>query len=132
MRAGCRDLRKPAALELERAGATLVLADVTAGAAQIEAAIGDAAAVVCCTGFTPSFNLLVDNPRRVDGEGTRALIDAATRKGVKRFILITSLLTNAAAVGQAENPNYKCALRRRARLESLRSYGALLDHRRCI
>ena len=35
------------------------------------------------------------------------MIDAAKAKGVKAFVLQTSLLTNAAAVGQADNPNYK-------------------------
>jgi hypothetical protein len=64
-------------------------------------------AQVCATGFTPSFNFGKDNAKAVDGVGTRALVDAAKRAGVKRFVLVTSLLTNAPAVGQAENPNYK-------------------------
>lgn len=40
-------------------------------------------------------------------QGTINLIDAAKAKGVKAFVLQTSLLTNAAAVGQKDNPNYK-------------------------
>jgi uncharacterized protein YbjT (DUF2867 family) len=33
---------------------------------------------------------------------------------VKRFVLVSSLLTNAPAIGQAENPNYKASAPRRA------------------
>lgn len=62
---------------------------------------------MCATGFTPSFNFGKDNAAAVDGAGTRALVDAAKRAGAKRFVLVTSLLTNAKAIGQAENPNFK-------------------------
>lgn len=118
VRAGVRDESKPAALALQQAGAILVHADVTEGVDALEAAIGDAVrpprslsvmlvlqafqdSVVCCTGFSPSFNFGVDSPQRVDGEGTRALVDASVRRHVRRFVLVTSLLTNAPAVGQA-------------------------------
>ena len=34
---------------------------------------------------------LQDNAKAVDGLGTRALIDAAKKAGVKKFVLVTSL-----------------------------------------
>jgi hypothetical protein len=40
-------------------------------------------------------------------QGTISLIDAAKAAGVKAFVLQTSLLTNAVAVGQKNNSNYK-------------------------
>ena len=120
VRAGVRDVKKGQSLGLALAGAELVKADVTDGVDALVDAIGDADAVVCATGFTPSFNLGKDNAKAVDGLGTRALIDAAKRAGVKRLVLVTSLLTNAPAVGQAENPNYKV----------LNLFGGILDEKR--
>ena len=70
-----------------------------------------ASAVVCCTGFTPSLNFKKDNPAKVDHVGTDNLVAAAgNAKGegsVKKFVLVTSLWTNARAAGQADNDNYK-------------------------
>ena len=68
-----------------------------------------ASAVVCATGFTPSLNFKKDNPAKVDHVGTDNLVAAAANaKGsVKKFVLVTSLLTNARAAGQADNDNYK-------------------------
>ena len=107
VRAGARDTKKAQSLGFTAAGAEIVHADVTEGVDALVEAIGDADAVVCATGFTPSFNFGKDNAKAVDGVGTRALVDAAKKAGVKRFVLVTSLLTNAPAVGQSENPNYK-------------------------
>jgi hypothetical protein len=45
--------------------------------------------------------------KQVDGVGTVNLIEAAKKAGVKKFVLLTSLLTNAKAIGQGDNPNYK-------------------------
>jgi nucleoside-diphosphate-sugar epimerase len=45
--------------------------------------------------------------KQVDSVGTANLIEAAKKAGVKKFVLLTSLLTNAKAVGQADNNNYK-------------------------
>lgn len=80
-------IRRPQKLGLDSKGATLVKADVTAGADALAAAIGDADAVVCCIGFAPSFNLGVDNPTKVDGQGTISLVDAAKKAGVKKFVM---------------------------------------------
>lgn len=40
-------------------------------------------------------------------KGTINLVDASKKAGVRRFVLVTSLLTNAREVGQADNPNFK-------------------------
>ena len=91
----------------EAAGAELVALDVL-DPDSIASAMAGASAVVCCTGFTPSLNFKKDNPAKVDHVGTDNLVAAAVaEKGVKRFVLVTSLLTNAKAAGQADNDNYK-------------------------
>lgn len=107
--AGVRDVNKAKQLGLEAAGASLARIDLTDGEAPLEAALRGAGAdaVICCASFSPSFNLGRDNAAAVDGTGTRALVDAAARAGVTTFVLVSSLLTNAPAVGQSENPNYK-------------------------
>ena len=120
VRAGVRDLKKGQALGLQLAGAELVSADVTNGVDALVAAIGDADAIVCATGFTPSLNFGKDNAKAVDGQGTRNLVDAAKKAGVKRVVLVSSLLTNAPAIGQADNGNYKF----------LNALGGILDEKR--
>ncbi len=45
--------------------------------------------------------------KEVDLTGTVNLIEGAKKAGVKKFVLLTSLLTNAKAIGQQDNPNYK-------------------------
>jgi hypothetical protein len=57
--------------------------------------------------------------RLLTEQGTINLIDAAKAKGVQAFVLQTSLLTNAAAVGQKNNPNYKL----------LNLFGGVLDRK---
>ena len=87
-------------------GVEFVPLDVTAPAAEQAEALRGADAVVCAVGFAPGLDLR-STPKKVDGEGTRRLVDAARAAGVKKFVLVTSLLTNAKAVGQGDNPNYK-------------------------
>ncbi|XP_047262689.1 uncharacterized protein At2g34460, chloroplastic isoform X2 [Capsicum annuum] len=83
----------------------LVKADVTEGSAKLADAIGDDSdAVICATGFQPSWNLLA--PWKVDNFGTVNLVDACQKLGVNRFILISSILVNGAAMGQLFNPVY--------------------------
>ena len=108
VRAGSRDPKKASALGLAASGADLVQLDVL-NKASIEAAMQGCTAVICATGFTPSFNFKKDNPAKVDHEGTDNLVAVATAPGssVKRFVLVTSLLTNAKAAGQGNNDNYK-------------------------
>lgn len=95
-------------LGLAAGGAELVQLDVL-DPDSIAAAAADVTAIVCATGFTPSLNFRKDNPAQVDHKGTDNLVAAATAPGssVKKFVLVTSLLTNAKAVGQANNDNYR-------------------------
>ncbi|KAK1322025.1 Uncharacterized protein QJS10_CPA03g00641 [Acorus calamus] len=100
------------ALDVERAKTTLpsdpnieiVKADVTEGAEKLVEAIGDAEAVVCATGYRRSLDLFA--PWKVDNFGTVNLVDACNKAGVNRFILISSILVNGAAMGQILNPAY--------------------------
>lgn len=74
----------------------------------LRAAIGDAQAVIIATGYGGF------NPKGfgdVDETGTRNLVDAAVAAGVSKLVMCSSLLTNAPAMGQAENPNYKFLVR---------------------
>lgn len=82
----------------------IVKADVTEGAAKLSEAIGNAEAVICATGFRPSLDFLA--PWKVDNFGTVNLVDACRSIGVNRFILISSILVNGAAIGQLLNPAY--------------------------
>ncbi|GIL42292.1 hypothetical protein Vafri_311 [Volvox africanus] len=111
VRAGVRSTEKAVALGFGAdPGIKIVEADVTKSIDTLAAAIGDAQAVVCATGaagFGPN------GASQVDEQGTINLVDAALRSassgggaGVRKFVLVSSLLTNAAAVGQATNPNY--------------------------
>eukprot|EP00877_Chromochloris_zofingiensis_P001679 jgi/Chrzof1/11511/UNPLg00445.t1 len=117
VRAGTRDIKKAQSLgfgldpEIE-----LVKADVTAGADSLIPAIGDAQAVIVATGYT-GFN--PGGFGQVDEVGNKNLVDAAKAAGVKHFVLMSSLLTNAPAVGQKDNPNYRF----------LNLFGGVLDHK---
>ena len=62
-------------------------------------------AVICATGggATSPFD---KRAKKVDNEGTKHLVDAAAQAGVPSFVMVSSLLTNAKAVGEGSNPNY--------------------------
>ncbi|GFQ01406.1 uncharacterized protein at2g34460 chloroplastic [Phtheirospermum japonicum] len=83
----------------------IVKADVTEGSTKLADAISnDSDAVICATGFRPSWDLLA--PWKVDNFGTVNLVEACRKQNVKRFILISSILVNGAAMGQLFNPAY--------------------------
>jgi uncharacterized protein YbjT (DUF2867 family) len=118
--AGVRDLKKAQGLGLSLdKGVQLVEADVLKPD-QLKKAFSSPAgkvdAVVCATGYV-GFN--PSGFGEVDETGSLNLIAAAKEAKVDRFVLLTSLLTNAPAVGQADNPNYKF----------LNLFGAVLDHK---
>lgn len=84
----------------------------------------DAAVVVHVAAANPNFDVLRPTlwqdstiPEKVDQEGTKALVDAAVAKGVKKFIYVSSLLTNARALGLEESDAFK----------KMNSFGNLLD-----
>lgn len=59
----------------------------------IPAALGSAAKVVCAVGAAESELGDIGGPRRIDGEGSTALVQAASAAGVEQFVLVTSLGT---------------------------------------
>lgn len=76
----------------------------------------DASVVVHVAGATTQFDVLrptmsfdQDAPTRTDLNGTKALIDAAVAKGVKKFIYVSAVLTNARALGDdvADSDGFK-------------------------
>ncbi|XP_020232984.1 uncharacterized protein At2g34460, chloroplastic [Cajanus cajan] len=106
VKAGVRDVDK-ARTTLSSADPSLqiVKADVTEGSDKLAQAIGDdSEAVVCATGFRPGWDLLA--PWKVDNFGTVNLVEACRKRNVNRFILISSILVNGAAMGQLLNPAY--------------------------
>ncbi|KAI4295416.1 hypothetical protein L6164_035464 [Bauhinia variegata] len=106
VKAGVRDLDKAkASLSHENPALQIVKADVTEGSVKLAEAIGDdSEAVICATGFRPGWDLFA--PWKVDNFGTVNLAEACRKLNVKRFILISSILVNGAAMGQIFNPAY--------------------------
>ncbi|KAL6909684.1 hypothetical protein ACP4OV_001343 [Aristida adscensionis] len=82
----------------------LVRADVTEGADKLAEAVRGVDAVVCATGFRRSLDPFA--PWKVDNFGTVNLVEACRKAGITRFILVSSILVNGAAMGQLLNPAY--------------------------
>ncbi|KAI8525821.1 hypothetical protein RHMOL_Rhmol13G0260400 [Rhododendron molle] len=106
VKAGVRDVDKAKTSVSEgNPDLQFVKADVTEGSTKLAEAIGgDTDAVICATGFRPSLNLLA--PWKVDNIGTVNLVEACRSLGVKRFVHVSSILVNGAAMGQLLNPAY--------------------------
>jgi uncharacterized protein YbjT (DUF2867 family) len=113
--AGIRDQKKADSLFGKDSNVTIVKFNLFY-AESIAGAIGDADAVVSALGYS-GFNL--GKYKEVDLTGTVNLIEGAKKAGVKKFVLLTSLLTNAKAIGQENNPNYKF----------LNAFGGVLDNK---
>lgn len=122
VRAGARNVKKATnMLSSTTAGGAkveVVEADVTWEVERLRQAIGEVDAVVCATGFRPSPDL--NGVFKVENLGTKNLVDASKAAGACKFVLISSLLTNAQAVGQKDNPNYKF----------LNYFGGVLDQKK--
>ncbi|XP_042439740.1 uncharacterized protein At2g34460, chloroplastic-like [Zingiber officinale] len=104
VRAGALDLDKARGSLPKDSNVEFVRADVTGGSEQLAEAIGDADAVICATGFRYSWDIFA--PWKVDNFGTVNLVEACRKIGVNRFILVSSILVNGAAMGQVLNPAY--------------------------
>ncbi|KAE9462041.1 hypothetical protein C3L33_06079, partial [Rhododendron williamsianum] len=106
VKAGVRDVDKAKTSFSEgNPDLQFVKADVTEGSTKLAEAIGgDTDAVICATGFRRSLNLLT--PWKVDNLGTVNLVEACRNLGVKRFVHVSSILVNGAAMGQLLNPAY--------------------------
>ncbi|CAH2059422.1 unnamed protein product [Thlaspi arvense] len=105
VKAGVRDVEKAKTSFKDDPSLQFVRADVTEGPEKLAEAIGDdSQAVICATGFRPGFDLFA--PWKTDNFGTVNLVDACRKQGVDRFVLISSILVNGAAMGQILNPAY--------------------------
>ncbi|WCJ27379.1 NAD(P)-binding Rossmann-fold superfamily protein [Euphorbia peplus] len=108
VKAGVRDVDKAKTTfsnSIHNPSLLIVKADVTEGSSKLAQVIGnDSDAVICATGFRPSLDLFA--PWKVDNFGTVNLVDACRELGVNRFILVSSILVNGAAMGQLFNPAY--------------------------
>ncbi|EOA29279.1 hypothetical protein CARUB_v10025554mg [Capsella rubella] len=105
VKAGVRDVEKAKTSFKDNPSLEIVRADVTEGPEKLAEAIGDdSQAVICATGFRPGFDIFT--PWKVDNFGTVNLVDACRKQGVERFVLISSILVNGAAMGQILNPAY--------------------------
>lgn len=63
--------------------------------------------LVIAVGFIPGNPLKMnDAAHAVDNVGTIKLIDAANKAGVKKVVLVSSILTNGRAWGQADSPGF--------------------------
>lgn len=73
----------------------------------LEKQLEDASVVIDCAGarygfdvFRPGTGLDQNEPTVTDKNGTIALVDAAVAKGVKKFIYVSAVMTNAQALGE--------------------------------
>ena len=88
-------------------GVTLAPCDLTADPQQLAEELRGARAVVCAAGTGLTSLLDPQTPRRVDYQGVVNLVDACKLAGVRRFVLVSSILTNARAVGQENDANFQ-------------------------
>lgn len=64
-------------------------------------------ALVICTGFIPGNPLKMgDEAHKVDNVGTCRLVDAAKQAGVKKVVMVSSILTNGRNWGQEKSPGF--------------------------
>jgi uncharacterized protein YbjT (DUF2867 family) len=87
---------------------TLKHLDVVADSVdEIAATLAGADALVICTGFIPGNPLKMNEASHaVDNLGTCRLVDAAVQAGVKKVVMVSSILTNGRSWGQAESPGF--------------------------
>uniref|UniRef100_A0A061RWU0 NAD(P)-binding domain-containing protein n=1 Tax=Tetraselmis sp. GSL018 TaxID=582737 RepID=A0A061RWU0_9CHLO len=105
--AGVRNFDKATALGIEGDNVSLGKLDVTSDSNTLAAALEGADTVICATGFTPGNPFKMSAAAHaVDNEGTIHLVDAAKKAGVKKFVLVSSILTNGRAWGQEKSPGF--------------------------
>mmetsp|Transcript_4604 Transcript_4604/g.11635 ORF Transcript_4604/g.11635 Transcript_4604/m.11635 type:complete len:206 (+) Transcript_4604:506-1123(+) len=82
--------------------------DVTADAGTLAAQMKGFDVAIVCTGFVPGNPFKMGAAAHaVDNEGVVHLTDAAKAAGVKRVVLISSILTDGRAMGAADTPGFK-------------------------
>ncbi|GKY97018.1 hypothetical protein MPSEU_000660600 [Mayamaea pseudoterrestris] len=69
--------------------------------------LAGADALIIAVGFVPGNPLKMNQAaHEVDNVGTCKLIDAAKQAGVKKIVMVSSILTNARAIGKASSPGF--------------------------
>merc|ERR1712205_114368 len=89
-------------------GVRLAKLDVVAMSVDdMAAALSGSDALVIATGFVPDNPLKMDaQAHAVDNLGTVALVDAAKKAGVKKVVMVSSILTNGRAWGQEKSAGF--------------------------
>ncbi|KAL7510144.1 hypothetical protein ACHAXN_010649 [Cyclotella atomus] len=92
---------------MDAAGVELRKLDVSDSTESIAAALSGANSLVIAVGFVPSNPLkMAAAAHEVDNIGTCKLIDAAKSTGIKKIVLVSSILTNGRAWGQEKSPGF--------------------------
>ena len=109
-----RSAEKARKLGVDRGGVELLPDfDVTADAATLAERLGGGAntppdVLIIATGFVPGNPFkMAAAARAVDNEGVVHLVDAAKRAGVRRVVLISSILVDGRAMGAEDSPGFK-------------------------
>mmetsp|Transcript_21742 Transcript_21742/g.37336 ORF Transcript_21742/g.37336 Transcript_21742/m.37336 type:complete len:325 (-) Transcript_21742:151-1125(-) len=108
---GVRNVAKATkALNIGKNDAPLAHLDVVEDSTEdLAATLRGADGLVIACGMNPGKNLLrmAAAAHEVDNVGTCKLIDAAKSAGVKKVVMVSSILTNGRAWGQEESPGFK-------------------------
>lgn len=93
---------------IDKAGVELRRLDVSADSAEsLASALSGAKSLVIAVGFVPGNPLKMnDAAHAVDNVGTCKLIDAAKAAGVKKVVMVSSILTNARNWGKEKSPGF--------------------------
>lgn len=92
---------------LDAAGLELRKLDVTGATSDLTSALSGAQSLVIAVGFVPGNPLKMNAAaHEVDNVGTCKLIDAAKAAGVKKVVLVSSILTNGRNWGQEKSPGF--------------------------
>lgn len=92
---------------LDAAGVELRKLDVSDTTESLASALSGAQYLVIALGFVPGNPLKMNAAaHEVDNVGTCKLIDAAKSAGVKKVVMVSSILTNGRAWGQEKSPGF--------------------------
>lgn len=93
---------------IDTAGVELKRIDVVEDSVDtIAASLQGATGLVIATGFIPGNPLKMNSEaHKVDNIGTIRLIDAAKKSGIKKVVLVSSILTNGRNWGQEKSPGF--------------------------
>ena len=107
--AAVRSPEKATKLGIDEGGVALLPNfDVTAPADILAERMKNTDVAVVCTGFVPGNPFKMSQAAHaVDNEGCVHIVDAAKAAGVKRVVLISSILTDGRAMGAADSPGFK-------------------------